>query len=314
MPSLRSRFFYRILRFRTSRPDRNATLQSQRADLESSARFLPMPRSVAVQRIDIGRAPAEWLRPPGTPEHRAVLYLHGGGHAMGSAATHRALAARIAVAARTPALLPELHLAPEHPFPAALDDGMAAYRWLIENGASPHGIVIAGDSSGGGLAIALSLSLRDASVPLPAAIVCLSPWTDLALTGESIRSRADVDPLCSLAESTLHAARYVGTHDPRTPLISPLYADLHGLPPTLTQVGDREILLSDSLRLTDRARAAGVDAELEVWDGMWHVWHLLAAYVPEGRQAIDRIGAFIRGHLHPGSPGILPSPPAAGSS
>jgi acetyl esterase/lipase len=256
-----------------------------------------MPPRVDVKKNPVGNIPAEWLQPVGAPDGRAVLYLHGGGYTMGSCITHRALAARIAGAGRTPALLPEFRLAPEHPFPAALEDCMAVYRWLLEQGLSSRKIVIAGDSSGGSLAIALTVMLRDEGVPLPAAIVCLSPWADLELTGESLTTRAKVDPVCSLEESRYHAAQYMGEHDPREPLISPIHADLHGLPPISIQVGDREILLSDAVRLAERARKDGVDVELEVWDGMWHVWHLFSRYVPEAQRAIDKIGVFICRHL-----------------
>jgi acetyl esterase/lipase len=203
----------------------------------------------------------------------------------------------VAVAGKTPALQPEYRLAPEHPFPAALQDCVAAYRWLVDYGISPQKMVVAGDSAGGGLAVALAVSLRDNEVPLPAAIACMSPWADLELTGESLRTRAKVDPVCSLEESQFHAGQYVGKTDPRMALISPIYADLHGLPPVLIHVGDREILLSDAMRLAARAREDGVDVELKVWEGMWHVWHLLAGYVPEGQQAVDEIGAFISKHI-----------------
>jgi acetyl esterase/lipase len=297
MPSIRSRVFYWFLKHYASRADKNATLQQRRVILEDGARNLPMPPNVEVQQTTVGNIAAEWLRPVGTTDNRAVLYLHGGAYTMGSCTTHRALASRIAIASQTPALLPEFRLAPEYPFPAALEDGVAIYRWLIEQGISPQKIVVAGDSSGGGLAIALTVLLRDKDVPLPAAITCLSPWADLELTGESLTTRAQVDPMCSLEESQYHAVHYIGKHDARAPLLSPIYADLHGLPPILIQVGDREILLSDAIRLTQRARKDGVDAELEVWDGMWHVWHLFARYVPEGQRAIDKIGAFIRKYL-----------------
>jgi monoterpene epsilon-lactone hydrolase len=297
MPSIRSRIFYLLLKYQTSRADKNVTLQQRRMALEDAARRLPMPPHVDVQQTTVGNIPAEWLRPVGTTDNRAVLYLHGGAYTMGSCRTHRALASRIAIASGTCVLQPEYRLAPEYPFPAALQDGMAVYRWLIDYGISPHKMVVAGDSAGGGLALALTVLLRDKGVPLPAAIACLSPWADLELTGESLTTRAKVDPICSLEESRFHAAHYVGNNNPRAPLISPIYADLHGLPPTLTQVGDREILLSDAIRLTERARKDGVDADLEVWDGMWHVWHLLARYVPEGQQAVDKIGAFIRKHI-----------------
>jgi acetyl esterase/lipase len=297
LPSVRSRIVYLLLKYQASKAGKNATLQKKRAVLEYGARYLPMPPHVDVNQTTVGNIAAEWLRPVGTTDDRAILYLHGGAYAMGSCATHRALASRIAVASQTPALLPEFRLAPEYPFPAALEDGVAVYRWLIEQGVSPQKIVVVGDSSGGGLAIALTVLLRDKGVPLPVAITCMSPWADLALTGESLRSHAKVDPICSFEESQLHSAYYIGEHDAREPLVSPIYADLHDLPPILIQVGDREILLSDSARLTERARKDGVHVELEVWRGMWHVWHLFARYMPEGQRAIDRIGAFIRKHL-----------------
>ncbi len=297
MPSIRSRIFYLLLKYQTSKADKNATLRQRRAILGNGVRYLPMPPHVDVKQTTVGNIVAEWLRPVGTTDNRAVVYLHGGAYTMGSCTTHRALASRIAIASQTPALLPEFRLAPEYPFPAALEDGVAIYRWLIEQGISPQKMVIAGDSSGGGLAIALTVLLRDKDVPLPAAITCLSPWADLELTGESLTTRAQVDPMCSLKESQYHAAHYIGKHNARAPLVSPIYADLHGLPPILIQAGDREILLSDAIRLTERARKDGVGAELEVWDGMWHVWHLFARYVPEGQRAIDKIGAFIRKYL-----------------
>jgi acetyl esterase/lipase len=256
-----------------------------------------MSSSVDVEPTKIGDINGEWLRPAGAPDHRALLYLHGGAYTMGSCITHRALASRIAAASRIHTLLPDLCRAPEHPFPAALEDSMAAYLWLIEHGVSPHKIAVAGDSSGGSLAVALSVLLREKRVALPAAIACISPWADLELTGESLVTRAQVDPICSFESSRYHAAQYVGNNDAREPLISPIYADLHGLSPMLIQVGDREILLSDAVRLADRAREDGVIVELEVWDGMWHVWHLFAGHLPEGQHAIDRIGAFILTHV-----------------
>lgn len=297
MLSIRSRIFYLLVKYQRSKADKNASLQQQRAILEDSARYLPMPPQVDVKQTVVGKIAAEWLRPVGATDNRAILYLHGGAYTMGSCTTHRALASRIAIASQTPAFLPEFRLAPEYPFPAALEDGEAVYRWLVEQGISPQKMVVAGDSSGGGLAIALTVLLRDKDVPLPAAIICLSPWADLELTGESVTTRAKVDPMCSPEESQYHAIHYIGKQDARAPLVSPIYADLHGLPPILIQVGDREILLSDAIRLAERARKDGVDAELEVWDGMWHVWHLFARYVPEAQRAIYNIGAFIRKHL-----------------
>jgi acetyl esterase/lipase len=256
-----------------------------------------MPLNVDVQPIAIGDMPAEWLRPIGVKDDRVVLYLHGGGYTLGSCNTHRALGARLAIASRAPVLTIDYRLAPEYPFPAALEDAVAAYRWLIDLEMAACPIAFAGDSAGGGLAIAMAIMLRDQGERLPAAIVCTSPWADLTVTGESMVTRAKADPLISRESSLYHAALYIAQHDPCLPLISPVYADLHSLPPLFIQVGDREVLLSDSVRLAERARQAGVDTTLEIWDGMWHVWQAYAGYVPEAQQAIVRVGVFISKHL-----------------
>ena len=297
MPSLRSRMIYLLLKIQRPSFDPNKSVQQQRVLLEKQVKRVPTPRNVDVQPIVIGDLPAEWLRPVGVNDDRGVLYLHGGGYTMGSCRTHRALGARLAIASQTSVLMIDYRLAPEHPFPAALEDALAAYRWLIEPGRAAHPIAFAGDSAGGGLVIATAIALRDQSDRLPAAIVCMSPWADLAVQGESMVTRAKADPLISRESSLLHAGLYVAQHDPTSPLISPVYADLHGLPPLLIQVGDCEVLLSDSVRLADRARQVGVDTTLELWDNMWHVWQAYAGYVPEAQQAIDRVGAFIGKHL-----------------
>ncbi len=297
MPSTRSRLLYWFAKFLNSRTDKNASLQQQRDRLESVAKYQPVPPGVDVQQTRVGNALGEWLRPKGTDNSRAILFFHGGAYTMGSCNTNRAVASRIAIASATPTWLFEYRLAPEYPFPAALEDSLATYRALISGGISAQRIAFVGGSAGGGLAMATAVSLRDQGVPLPAAIVCLSPWFDLDLSGESMTTRAKVDPLMSREFLQWHAVRYMGQHHARTPLISPLYADLHALPSMLIQVGDYETLLSDSVRLTDCARNASVDVRLEVWEGMWHFWHLSAGLVPEGRQAIAQIGTFIREHI-----------------
>jgi acetyl esterase/lipase len=297
MPSLRGRLIYWLLKVQRTSFDPNKSVQQQRSWLEKQVKRVPMPRNVAVQPSTIGEMPAEWLRPINVKDDRVVLYLHGGGYTMGSCNTHRTLGARLAIASQTPVLMIEYRLAPEFPFPAALEDALAAYRWLIEPGRPARPIALAGDSAGGGLAIASSITLRDRSDRLPAAIACMSPWADLAVQGESMMTRAKADPLISRESSLLYAGLYVAGHDPVSPLISPVYADLRGLPPLLIQVGDCEVLLSDSVCLAERARQAGIDATLEVWDSMWHVWQTYAGYVTEAQQAIDRIGAFIGHHL-----------------
>jgi epsilon-lactone hydrolase len=293
MPSTRSRLVYDFLQT-SGPPSASASLEDQRRDLERQARLARMPSRVEVQDTAVGSMHAEWLRPRDANPDRALLYLHGGGYTTGSCNTHRALAARIAKAANVAALLIDYRLAPEHPFPAALLDAKNAYWSLVRQGIQADKIVVAGDSAGGGLAVALAVGLRDQAQALPGAVVCISPWLDLTLTGETLTSGARTDPLVSWETSVLHARRYVGQHLPGEPLISPLFAELLGLPPMLLQVGEHEVLRSDSERFAQSARQAGVQVTLEVWPGMWHVWHGWAGVVPESTRAIERIGAFIQ--------------------
>jgi epsilon-lactone hydrolase len=201
---------------------------------------------------------------------------------------------RISRAAQARVLGLNYRLAPEHPFPAAVDDALAGYRFLLVQGFAPSRIVVAGDSAGGALTLATLIAARDAGVALPAAAVCMSPWVDLEGTGESMKTRLHVDPVASPEGIGLLAQAYLAGKSPRTPLAAPLYADLKGLPPLLIQVGDHEVLLDDSTRIAERAKAAGVQVKLEVWPEMVHVWQLFASYLPEGQQAVDGIGAFIR--------------------
>jgi acetyl esterase/lipase len=222
-----------------------------------------------------------------------VLYLHGGGYVSGSPRTHRPLAGEIAHAAGARLLLPAYRLAPEHPFPAALEDAWVAYWWLLKQGVQPGQIVVAGDSAGGGLALALLVALRDAGLPLPAGLVCISPWVDLTLRGASLRANEGRDYLNAAAIRAV-AALYLNGRDAREPLASPLFADLRGLPPTLIQTGTAELLLDDSKRLARRAAAAGVPVELELWENMVHVWHFLYLFEAKARQAIRRVGCFVR--------------------
>jgi phosphinothricin tripeptide acetyl hydrolase len=238
--------------------------------------------------------PAEWLRPPAAVAGRVVLYLHGGGYVIGSPRSHRHLAAAIASAGAANALLLDYRLAPEHPFPAAVDDAVAAYRWLLDQGIAPRHVVIGGDSAGGGLTVATLLALRDASVPLPAGGVCISPWVDLTCSGESYRTKAEADPIVKRGPIEEMARAYLGDRDRRAPLASPLFADLRGLPPLLIHVGSEEVLLDDAVQLSERARQAGVTATLEVWDEMIHVWHWFLPMLDEAQAAVDSIGRFVR--------------------
>jgi acetyl esterase/lipase len=252
-----------------------------------------VPADVICEKVNAGGVTAEWIAAPGAATDRVILYLHGGGYVLGSINTHRAMISRIARASNARALAIDYRLAPEHPFPAAVEDATAAYRWLLANGYKPGRVVIAGDSAGGGLTLAALLAIRDAKLPMPAGAVPISPWTDLEGTGESIRTRAAKDVMVTQDNLASSARQYYGTHDPKDPLVSPVHANFRGLPPMLIHVGDAEILLDDATRVAARAKAAGVQVDLEVWDEMPHVWHVFAKILPEGQQAIDKIGKFV---------------------
>jgi epsilon-lactone hydrolase len=267
------------------------TVTERRAAAESVAS--QPPPGTSVDPVDAGGVPAEWVAAPGADSDRVLLYLHGGAYQIGSPGTHRNMVALLSGAARARVLSVGYRLAPEHPFPAAVDDAVAAYRWLLAAGTDRSVLALAGDSAGGGLALASLVALRDAGVPMPAAVVVMSPWTDLALTGESLRTRADVDVLIKPGGMAETAQAYLAGQDPRHPYASPLYADLHGMPPMLIHVGDAEVILDDSTRLAARARAHGVDVTLEVWEEMPHVWHAFAGMLPEADQAIERIGSWL---------------------
>ena len=254
-----------------------------------------LPRDVRVDRVVANGVPAVWMIPPGASE-RVLLYLHGGGFVMCSPWTHGPAAVAIARAAGVRALLPAYRLAPEHPFPAALDDCMSVYRWLLAEGVEAEKIVIGGDSAGGNLTLATLLSLRDAGLPMPAGAICLSPATDMTASGESFRTHAKDEVLLTVPFCQAVGPMYYGQTPPEAPLVSPLFADLRGLPAILVHVGTRELLLDDSVRFAERARAAGVEVTLKIWEGLWHAFQLFIVF-PEARQAIVELGAFVRTRL-----------------
>lgn len=266
----------------------------QRQEWEQAAARAALPPGTQIAPVDMGGVAGEWVSRADSGHQSTLIFLHGGGYTSGSCVTHRELAARLCLASGVRVLLVEYRLAPEHPFPAAIEDATASYAWLLAQGGDPTKIAIGGDSAGGGLAAATLLRMRERDMPLPAAAVLLSPWLDLALAGESYQTRAALDPLCTHADLASAASHYLAGADPRSPLASPVYADLRGLPPLLIQVGDHEVLLSDSTQFAERAEVAGVDVTLEVWPELWHVWHAWAGELPEGQRAIDRIGAFVR--------------------
>ena len=278
-------------------PSASMTIAERRAQYDRAERVFPTPPDVAVEAVTAPERPAEWLRPPGARTDAALLYLHGGGYVIGSPRSHRHLAAAIARAAGTAALLVDYRLAPEHPFPAALDDAVAAYRWLLGRGLAPSRVVVAGDSAGGGLTVATLLALRDRGLPRPAGGACISPWVDLTCSGATYATKAAVDPIVTRESVEMMAQAYAGAGDPKAPLLSPLYADLRGLPPLLVQVGSDEVLLDDSLGLGERARAAGVDVTVEEWPAMIHVWHWFLPMLAEAERAVGFIGNFVRTRL-----------------
>ncbi len=258
----------------------------------------PVQPDVQCKPVSANGVDAEWITAPGAAADRAVLYLHGGGYVMGSINTHRDLIGRLSRAAQARVLALNYRLAPEHPFPAAVEDALAGYRYLLGSGLKPARMAVAGDSAGGGLTLATLVAARDAGIQLPAAAVCLSPWVDFEGLGESMKTRAHVDPIASAEGTRLLAQAYLAGKDPRTPLAAPLYADLKGLPPLLIQVGDHETLLDDSNRVAARAKAAGIKVTLEVWPDMIHVWQAFASFLPEAQEAIEGIGKFICDHTN----------------
>lgn len=275
-------------------PSNTLTIEERRAQYDRAERVFPTPPDVKVETIAAPARPAEWLTPPGARTDAVVLYLHGGGYVIGSPRSHRHLAAAIARAAGTRALVLDYRLAPEHPFPAALEDAVAAYQWLLAQGIAPQRVVVAGDSAGGGLTVATLLALRDRGLPRPAGSVCISPWVDLTNSAESYVTKAPVDPIARRDVIEEMAQAYVGGGDRQAPLVSPLYADLRDLPPLLVQVGSDEVLLDDARGLGRRAKAAGVDITVEEWPAMIHVWHWFLPMLDEAERAIDVIGGFVR--------------------
>jgi epsilon-lactone hydrolase len=280
-----------IQKLKAAPVDPTASMARRRGAMEKAA--FRLDADCTAEPVTAGGVPAEWISAPGADAGRNVLYLHGGGYTIGSIKTHRCLAGWISRAAKARVLLIDYRLAPENPHPAAVEDALAAYRFMLDSGVNPARTVVAGDSAGGGLAVATLVAIRDAKLPLPAAAVCLSPWVDMEGTGESMKTKADVDPMVGANLADM-ASAYLGGKDPRTPLASPLYADLKGLPPMLIQVGTAEVLLDDSSRLAQRASQAGVEVVYEPWENMIHVWQIFVPMLDESKQAVERIGEYIR--------------------
>lgn len=297
MPSAESVRLREFLKSQFVETNSTPTIQQIRETVDGSMLRMPVLAGTQVEAFSAGGVTGDWVSMPGVATDRVLLYLHGGAYVMGSAGTHRDLAARLSQTAGVRVLTLDYRLAPENPYPAAIEDVTAVYGWLLTQGFKPEHMAIGGDSAGGNLAFVTLLALREAGMALPAVVILLSPWTDLTLSGESGTTRAEVDPMIKLDAAEEQIAAYVGKHDRTDPLISPIFADLRGLPPLLIHVGNDEVLLDDSVRLAERARAAGVEVQLKVWEGMWHVFQTLAVMLPEGQASIGELGEFVKGHV-----------------
>jgi len=273
-------------------------VKDERNEMEHMANMIQLSSDVEIKSVTIDGIDATWLKTPGVEEKNLIIYLHGGGYITGSFNTHKDLVQRLSREARCRVITIEYGLAPEHPFPKGLNDVIKIYKWLInEEKFKPNKIVIAGDSAGGGLTLATLLKLRDLGITLPAAGVCLSPWTDLTFAGESYYDKNIIDPGITLDELMFDARLYLGNEDPKNPYVSPVYADLKGLPPLLIHVGTVEKLLNDSTRIAKSAKNAGVNVTLKIWKEMIHVFQAYAVLIREGQESIKEIGSYILNHI-----------------
>jgi epsilon-lactone hydrolase len=286
-----------IIRTWLNERPRPADASERRKRLDALGAQYPLPGDVQLDPVVANGIRAEWTTTPEADPAHAILFLHGGGYMAGSLVSHRHMIAFAGREARARTLALDYRLAPEHTFPAALEDALAGYRFLLSQGFEPARIAIAGESAGGGLAIATLVSLRDSGLGLPACAWLSSPWVDLEADGESMDSKAAVDPMIQKPYLLELAAAYLKDADPRSPLASPIHADLRGLPPMLIQVGSAETLLDDSVRLARAAAMADVRVTLEVWPDMIHAWHLFYQQLGAGRRALAAVGTFIRSML-----------------
>lgn len=279
-----------------SRP-RATEIAQMRKDIDARGLNFGVPPDVKVEKISANGVPAEWTSTPDARLDRAILYLHGGGYVIGSLDSHRHLAAEAGRAAGMRTLAIDYRMAPEHPFPAAVDDTVAAYRFLLNSGIAAARIAIAGDSAGGGLVVGAILAIRDAGLALPGCAWCISPWVDMEALGQSFTDRAAADPTVQALTIKFMADTYLAGADSRSVYAAPLYGDLRGLPPMLIQVGACETLLDDSVRLARLAGVADVNVDLQIWPEMIHVWHQYHPVLAAARRAIASGGSFVRSAL-----------------
>ena len=288
MPSFQAKIikkFFRLQPFGWAK----GSIYEQRSKQEKSTRFFKLPKEVNTNKFNINGIPAELIDANNAKEG-VILYLHGGAYALGSIKVYREFLARLAAACKLKVLAIDYRLAPEHPFPAALEDSVSAYHWLLANGFSSSKIVIAGDSAGGGLALSALVLLRDDNEALPACAICISPWVNLAFTRESINNNND--PILNPHILGVYANYYAGNNPPNAPLISPIYADLKGLPPLLIHVGTDEILFEEAIQFTENARQANIEVVIETWEGLFHGYHIIP-FLPETKTSLEHIAKYI---------------------
>lgn len=291
--SLRARFWRFVMRGAFKNQNLKVENSSVRPAQNAAGMHWMVDKRIPVERIDIDGLPAAWIRPGDAEDEKVIIHLHGGGYVTGFIDSHLMMCVPMAKALKRKMLLPEYRLAPANPFPAALEDALKTYRWLLAQGTDACDIVLSGDSAGGGLALATALALRDAGDPLPAALICISPWADLTNRGASHAANAQIESVLRTDVLNKWASFYTDTSNLTNPFVSPVYADFHGLPPLLIQVGSDEILLDDSLTLAQRAQADGVDVSLRVWDELWHAWPVLGDLIPESGMAFEEMREFV---------------------
>jgi len=289
--SLRSHFWKFVIR---KMYKKRMTVSELRAQDASAAKFMGhLPKDVKVENININGIDAAWIRPSDANRKKVILHLHGGGYVTGSIASYLRMCILMAQTLKMNVLLPAYRLAPEHPFPAAIDDVLKIYRWLLEQGHQSKDIIISGDSAGGGLCVASVIALRDHEDALPAAVVCMSPWTDLTMRGQSHMTKSKSEAMLTADALREWALSYTDEQNLSNPLVSPIFANFHRFLPLLIQVSSDEVLLDDAVALAEKAKADGVDVTLKVWDGLWHVWQVLGDAIPESRMAFEEIRQFV---------------------
>jgi acetyl esterase/lipase len=294
--SLKSHFWKFVIR---KMYKKRMTIAELRAQDASAAKFMGTPpKDVAVENINIGGIDAAWIRPSGADKTKTILHLHGGGYVTGSIASYMRMCVLMAQTLKMNVLLPAYRLAPEHTFPAAIDDVLKIYLWLLSQGHQSKDIIISGDSAGGGLCVASVIALREQGDALPAAVICLSPWADLTMQGSSHMTKLQSEAMLNTDSLREWALCYTSEQNLRNPLVSPIFADFNDFPRLLIQVSSDEVLLDDAITLAEKARSAGVDVTLKVWDGLWHVWQVVGDAIPESKMAFEEIEAFLRPRLY----------------